>query len=678
MKPVRVMVGVLLLAVAGFGAPVQATQPTTGVLSLLENEEFDIDGGTVVSWRRLRDEIAVSTLSEGLWTTVRIPGDRNFGISGDVIVTGHWVDDADGARTILLVYERNATGWVEVARFEPPVGRTYSRVAIHDDRIAAIVRSTLEKDDVHVIERTADGWSVVDTIPAPEAVVDPRVATGLTADGYGTEIDVFGDVIAVGAPRADLYDPILGGHYGAVYVFERNGGVWEHTVRLPGATPSGFGIDLALEDTLLVAGASGFGNGRGEVVVFELDRGAWTEVQRIRGDNRRAAIGSALDLSGPTLIIGAPGFSSSTRGKAQVYEFDPIAREFVPTHTLEPEIDFWAGRGRWVATGGDLHIMSGPQTGPRDHVFMVDPGAAFCLGRTGTRVGGDGDDVLVGTRGDDVVIGGGGADRIVTGRGDDIVCAGDGDDEILTGGGSDIVLAGDGDDTVAASAGGDQIDGGPGDDMISGGSGPDVIDGGPDDDVLEGDRSNDTISGGDGTDRIFGGPGSDVIDGGGGNDEIVGGGRRNQVTGGAGNDLIVGGTLADRLFGDDGNDRLEGRGGSDLIEGGAGDDLILGGADDDRLLGEDGNDTLRGGTGQDTAIGGAGDDLIDGSNGGDSLSGGPGVDDLRGGDGADYLNGGPGDDRITGDEGVDEGLGGGGTDECWWVEIFDSCEVLLP
>ncbi|MCK9249725.1 MAG: hypothetical protein M0P31_12230 [Solirubrobacteraceae bacterium] len=75
-------------------------------------------------------------------------------------------------------------------------------------------------------------------------------------------------------------------------------------------------------------------------------------------------------------------------------------------------------------------------------------------------------------------------------------------------------------ETVGGSAGDDVIVGSPGDDILWGGDGDDVIHGLAGDDQLSGDDGDDTIDGGPGADRIAGGCMSDVLIGGPGADRF--------------------------------------------------------------------------------------------------------------------------------------------------------------
>jgi Ca2+-binding RTX toxin-like protein len=92
---------------------------------------------------------------------------------------------------------------------------------------------------------------------------------------------------------------------------------------------------------------------------------------------------------------------------------------------------------------------------------------------------------------------------------------------------------GKGDDIIMGSSGDDKIRGGSGDDLVMGGGGNDDIDGG---------KGNDIIMGGDGNDKIHGGRGNDFMMGGDGNDKVYGDQGRDDVYGGQGKDWVQGGS----------------------------------------------------------------------------------------------------------------------------------------
>jgi Ca2+-binding RTX toxin-like protein len=241
-----------------------------------------------------------------------------------------------------------------------------------------------------------------------------------------------------------------------------------------------------------------------------------------------------------------------------------------------------------------------------------------------SEAGSPGDDVVIGTRGDDTLYGGAG------------------DDTVLGLAGNDVLYGGTGKDGLNGGRGEDALYGGTGDDRLRGGFGNDLLDGGDDDDTLNGGFGNDTLSGGEGRDRMEGGFGNDGLDGGDGEDTLCGGFGDDTLSGGEGNDILRGGFGTDVMAGGEGDDILGGGFGDDTVDGGTGDDVLNGGFGDDALQGGSGNDVLEGGFGNDVLDGGAGSDVVRGGFGSDT-----GIYSFSENEGtSDFYDGGFGEDTL--------------------------------
>ena len=153
--------------------------------------------------------------------------------------------------------------------------------------------------------------------------------------------------------------------------------------------------------------------------------------------------------------------------------------------------------------------------------------SATCFGRAPTITKGTGNNRIVGTAGNDVIMSGGGDDTVYGRGGNDLICAGPGADE---------VFGGDGNDRIAGAGGRDRLIGGDGNDRIEGGD------------------QTDRLSGGIGHDQIFGGDGNDQMFGGAHNDALRGWNGNDSAEGGTGADLIDGGPGANRAAGEKGRD----------------------------------------------------------------------------------------------------------------------------
>ncbi len=131
--------------------------------------------------------------------------------------------------------------------------------------------------------------------------------------------------------------------------------------------------------------------------------------------------------------------------------------------------------------------------------------------------------VAKGTDGDDVILGSGGSEVIRAGNGDDTICALGGRDVVRGQGGADYISGDRGDDDLRGNGGDDVILGGIGDDTISGQSGSDVLRGVFGDDALFGGNGNDKLIGARGDDKLRGRKGNDTLRGGRDNDDCKGG-----------------------------------------------------------------------------------------------------------------------------------------------------------
>ncbi len=150
---------------------------------------------------------------------------------------------------------------------------------------------------VHVFTQSGGAWSQTALVSPPDAEV---------GTGYGTSLDVQGDLMVVGAP---------GEGAGAVYVYRRTDGAWtlQERITWEGAVADArFGAAVATNGTEILAGAPGADNGNGAVVLLADGEAGWerSQVLTAGGSNesaRGSAFGTSLDVEDGLAAIGAPG-----------------------------------------------------------------------------------------------------------------------------------------------------------------------------------------------------------------------------------------------------------------------------------------------------------------------------------------------------------------------------------
>lgn len=105
-------------------------------------------------------------------------------------------------------------------------------------------------------------------------------------------------------------------------------------------------------------------------------------------------------------------------------------------------------------------------------------------------------------QGDDTILGTNRNDLLLGNRGNDTISGLGGDDIVLSGRDNDAIFGGDGNDGLAGNLGNDRVNGEIGDDTLFGGQNEDTLTGGAGNDVLSGDLGNDLLTGGEGSDRF--------------------------------------------------------------------------------------------------------------------------------------------------------------------------------
>lgn len=158
-------------------------------------------------------------------------------------------------------------------------------------------------------------------------------------DSFGNSVAIVGDTIAVGAPFEDSAGlgvrPAQGNNgpafdAGAAYVFTRLGGVWNQQAYLKASNTDGgdqFGTALAMSGETLVIGApfeDGDGSLRandaaadaGAAYAFVRNGGAWSQEAYLKSFAADSGdeFGAAVALQADLLVVGAPGEDGSGTG----------------------------------------------------------------------------------------------------------------------------------------------------------------------------------------------------------------------------------------------------------------------------------------------------------------------------------------------------------------------------
>ncbi len=272
------------------------------------------------------------------------------------------------------VYRQQGDAWVLEARLDPAVpenGISAGGAVGIDGDVAVVGAPSFSLDATHentgavfVFGRTNLGWSQVAQFVGPYT----------SAHYFGSAVSLAGSTLVVGSPEES--DPILG-TIGTVHVYERIGGVWLPTAILTApdaAVFDNFGSAVDLDGDTIVVGAPGHANSDGATYVFQRASGSWIMQQAIYGTaGVHDLLGVAVSLDGNDMAVSSRGdVVLGSTGHVSIYRRDSITGIWSSTQSLQsPAAPSFSSFGASI----DL----------RDSLLLV--GQTFCDGPPSDNVG---------------------------------------------------------------------------------------------------------------------------------------------------------------------------------------------------------------------------------------------------------------------------------------------------
>ena len=184
---------------------------------------------------------------------------------------------------------------------------------------------------------------------------------GESGDDFGISCAIDGDVLVVGARREDTVDS----NAGAAYVFRYDGTTWAEEQKLTasdGAASDEFGLAVAMEGDVIVIGAPradvGGLDAVGAAYVFRYDGTTWNEEQKLTAGDGLGfdEFAFSVGISGTRIAVGAHRDDSTggtNTGSAYVFDFDGTT--WNETQKLEPTgLAGFDEFGHSIAIGGDV------------------------------------------------------------------------------------------------------------------------------------------------------------------------------------------------------------------------------------------------------------------------------------------------------------------------------------
>jgi hypothetical protein len=209
-----------------------------------------------------------------------------------------------------------------------------------------------------------------------EMLLEPTDPHG--AQNFGTSVAISGDTAVIGAPE-------IAGRIGAAYVYTNGGSNWiqsQKLVPLRATTNDLAGTSVAVDHDLLAIGAPGADLNPttalpGFVYLYQRTNGVWFEQLRVNAPDAQRAdrFGASIAISGQTLVVGSSlhsDFGSTNSGGIYVFDFTSLGWQL--TAKLVPnDLTNSSNFGRSVSISGD-NIIAGAGS-------ITSGGAAYVFAR---------------------------------------------------------------------------------------------------------------------------------------------------------------------------------------------------------------------------------------------------------------------------------------------------------
>lgn len=392
--------------------------------------------------------------SSGLWTQQAYlkpantsAGDlfgRSVSISGDTVVVGAPGEDSSTAGVnstpneiatdagAAYVFVRSGSTWTQQAYLKAgqvTAGDNFgAAVAVSGDLV--VVGNPLEDSTTTVINSTPNDAG--NAIGAANVYVRNGSAwtqeaylksmSGATVDRFGSVVAISGETVVVGVYTEDGSTTGTSSTYnngktnaGSAYIFVRNGGSWTRQAYLKAHQTNEqdlFGISVAVSGDTVVVGATQEDSSTqginttpnesstdsGAAYVFVRNGSTWTQQAYLKAARVRPGnlFGSAVAVSGDTIVVGASSENSSSTGtdstandsaadSGAAYVFTRSGTTWTQQHYLKAaQVNDADNFGAAVAVsngtvvvGADLEDSSLPAAGSPPDEASLDSGAAY-------------------------------------------------------------------------------------------------------------------------------------------------------------------------------------------------------------------------------------------------------------------------------------------------------------
>lgn len=256
---------------------------------------------------------------------------------------------------------------VRIANPTPADGDGFGyRTAIDGGTVAVGASADLagvDSGSVVVLTRGSTGWTSAPAFAAADTSA---------GDAFGDAVALDGDTLVVGAPFEDQ----RGAGAGAAYVFVRGPSGWVQQAKLLGADTTmsdGFGSAVDVDGDTIVVGAPGADDATGSVYVFRRNGATWTQQTEIRPADAQPLdlFGVSVSLQGDLVAVGMPNDTIpgadppatevAFAGSVRIFRRAPVGPAWSLQHVLRDPTPVTGDLFGWSVSLHDRRVLVGAQ-----------------------------------------------------------------------------------------------------------------------------------------------------------------------------------------------------------------------------------------------------------------------------------------------------------------------------
>jgi DNA-binding transcriptional regulator of glucitol operon len=271
--------------------------------------------------------LVASQITQAQWTQVgsSIPGDvagafagSSVALSSDGQTMAIGAPGTNGARGQVKIYKVVSGAWTlqgNAISGDAVGNQVGASVALSSDGLTVAVGApgvNFARGQVRVYKLISGTWTQQDgAINGDAAANQAGASVALSSDGL---------TVAVGAPGTTALAP------GQVKIYKLTSGAWTqqgNALNGDAGNRVGTSVDLSSDGLTVAVGAPGVNFARGQVRVYKLISGTWTQQDgAINGDAAANQAGASVALSsdGLTVAVGAPGTTALAPGQVKIYK----------------------------------------------------------------------------------------------------------------------------------------------------------------------------------------------------------------------------------------------------------------------------------------------------------------------------------------------------------------------